>query len=114
MSWRVLQEALGGQAASTPLGLKKCCIGAGEHQAIAALMIAHALSRDTPHHALHADGTVLSSGQGVCLLHQPEVEHPLKQPRIKMRDILESCVARCHLSSVGLGFGCALLTASGS
>ena len=79
MSWEVLQQALGGQAAPTPLGLIKCCRGAGEHQAIAALMIAHALGRDTFDHTLCADVTVLSFGRGVCLLHQTWEKHPSAQ-----------------------------------
>ena len=66
-------------------------------------MIAHALSWDTLAHALQADVTVLSLGRGVCLLHQIEEEHPSTQPHMYMRDILDSFVARCHLSSVQLG-----------
>ena len=107
-------KVLGGQAASTPLGLTKCCIGAGEHQAIAALMIAHARGRDTTT-TLFKQMSQCFFWVGVCVccikLGRSTPQHSWIWT---WRVILGSFVARCHLSSVQLGPGCALLTASGS
>ena len=115
MSWEVLQQALGGQAAPIPLGLIKCCRGAGEHQAIAALMTAHALGRGhiRPHTSRRCHSAFFWSR---CVSAASNLgEAPLSTAGYGHgRIILGNFVARCHLSSVQLGLGCALLTASGS
>ena len=116
MSWEVLQQAFGGvRLLQHPLGLIKCCRGAGEHQAIAALMIAHALGRDTFDHTLCADVTVLSFGRGVCLLHQTWEKHPSAQLDMDMAHYSRKLCGTMPLVLCAAGPGAvALLTASGS
>ena len=93
MSWKELQEASQDHAASLPIGLEQMLYRtAGEHQAIAALIIAHAWSRNTLTRTLQAQMSQCFAWVEVCVCC------------IKLRSILCSFVANCHLSSMQTGF----------